>query len=89
MDKIAVKKNTFIFREGEAGDAAYVVETGSVAIVKTIEGTAMRLATIGLGGLFGEMAILDGSPRMASARALDIGMMDIAQILNQYPKHRL
>lgn len=71
MEKINVKKHEFVFREGEAGDAAYVVEAGSVAIVKTIEGTEMRLATVGLGGLFGEMAILDGSPRMAGAQTLE------------------
>lgn len=71
MEKLNVKKGAHIFREDDAGDAAYVVNAGSVAIVKTIEGTEMRLATIGLGGLFGEMAILDGSPRMASAQALE------------------
>ena len=71
MDKITVKTNAFIFHEGEAGDAAYVVESGSVAIVKTIEGTAMRLATVTQGGLFGEMAIIDGSPRMADAQAIE------------------
>lgn len=71
MEKLDVKKDAFIFREGDAGDAAYVIDAGSVAIVKTIEGTEVRLATVGLGGMFGEMAILDGSPRMAGAQALE------------------
>lgn len=71
MERLNVKKDTFIFREGDKGDAAYVVDAGSVAIVKTVEGTEMRLATVGLGGMFGEMAILDGSPRMAGAQALE------------------
>ena len=71
MERLNVKKDTFVFREGDAGEAAYVVDAGSVAILKTIEDTEMRLATVGLGGLFGEMAILDGSPRMASAQALE------------------
>ncbi len=71
MEKINVKKHAFVFREGEAGDAAYVVESGSVAIVKSVEGSEMRLATVALGGLFGEMAIIDGSSRMASAQTLE------------------
>lgn len=71
MEKLTVKKGAFVFREGDGGDAAYVVDHGSIAIVKSVEGTEMRLATVGLGGLFGEMAILDGSPRMASAQALE------------------
>ena len=71
MDTINVKKNVFIFREGEMGNAAYVVNSGSVAILKTVEGTEMRLATVKHGGMFGEMAILDGSSRMASAQALE------------------
>lgn len=71
MERLNVKKDAFVFREGDVGKAAYVVDAGSVAIIKAVEGTEMRLATVGLGGLFGEMAILDGSPRMASARALE------------------
>jgi CRP-like cAMP-binding protein len=71
VEKLNVKKDTYVFREGDEGGAAYVVDAGSIAIIKVVEGTEMRLATVGLGGLFGEMAILDGSPRMASAQALE------------------
>ncbi|MCC7016671.1 MAG: cyclic nucleotide-binding domain-containing protein [Rhodospirillales bacterium] len=71
MEKLTVQKDAYVFREGDEGDAAYVIDSGSIAIIKSVEGTEMRLATVGLGGLFGEMAILDGSPRMASAQALE------------------
>lgn len=71
MEKLNVKKDAYVFREGDEGDAAYVIDSGSIAIIKSFEGGEMRLATVGLGGLFGEMAILDGSPRMASAQALE------------------
>jgi hypothetical protein len=71
MERLNVKKDTFVFREGDAGDAAYVVDLGSIAIIKTVEGSDMRLATVNQGGMFGEMAILDGSPRMASAQAIE------------------
>ncbi len=75
MEKRSVKKGEIVFKEGDAGDAAFVVEVGSVAIVKNVEGTDVRLTTVGAGELFGEMAILDGSPRMASATALEESLL--------------
>ena len=60
-----------IFREGDPGDSAYVVETGMVGIYKTVEGEKVNLAAMKEGELFGEMAILDSSDRMANAVALE------------------
>ena len=60
-----------IFREGDPGDSAYVVETGMVGIHKTVEGEKVNLAVMKEGELFGEMAILDSSDRMANAVALE------------------
>jgi CRP-like cAMP-binding protein len=71
MERLNVKKDAFVFSEGDQGDAAYVVDLGSIAIVKSVDGQAVRLATVRIGGMFGEMAILDGSPRMASAQAIE------------------
>jgi CRP/FNR family transcriptional regulator, cyclic AMP receptor protein len=70
-----IKKKFFragdaVFSEGDPGDMAYLVETGSIGISKVIEGEEVDLATMVEGELFGEMAILDGSPRMANAHAL-------------------
>ena len=59
----------FIFREGEQGDTAYVVESGVVELVKFTGEDYITLNEITAGTLFGEMAIIDGSPRSASARA--------------------
>jgi len=60
-----------IFREGEAGDVAYVVESGRVHIVKEVEGKPVTLGEIGCNGIFGEMALIDDHPRMASAVAVE------------------
>lgn len=65
------KAGTVIFREGEAGDEAYVIETGRVLILKEADGKPVTLGEIGQHGIFGEMALLDDHPRMASARAAD------------------
>lgn len=65
-----VNKGRRIFNEGEAGDFAYIVETGEVGIYKKIEGTEVEITTLNPGEIFGEIAVLDGRERMASAIAL-------------------
>lgn len=58
-----------IFREGDSASQAFIVQDGEVAIVKSAEGKTMVLGTIGRGGIFGEMGLIDDRPRMATARA--------------------
>ena len=59
-----------IFAEGDRGDHAYLVQTGMVEIVrKDAPDPSGVIGRIGPGGLFGEMALLDSAPRMATARA--------------------
>ena len=54
-----------IFTEGEAGDAMYAVVEGEVNIV--LRGQVLE--TVGEGGIFGELALVDDQPRSASAIA--------------------
>lgn len=54
-----------IFLERDAGDAMYVVRSGSVEVVDRYS----VVEQIGEGGVFGEMAIIDDAPRAATARA--------------------
>ncbi len=58
-----------IFKEGDEGNMAYIVQSGEVEIYKEIDGKVTVLGTIGQGGIFGEMALIDSKPRMATARA--------------------
>ncbi len=58
-----------IFNEGDNGDQAYVIESGRVAIYKEVEGKPVVLGVLGPNGIFGEMALIDDEPRMASAAA--------------------
>jgi EAL domain-containing protein (putative c-di-GMP-specific phosphodiesterase class I) len=60
-----------IFREGEMGDRAYVIESGSVEILTSRGGAEVTLASLCAGDLFGEMALIDNKPRSASARAAE------------------
>jgi CRP/FNR family cyclic AMP-dependent transcriptional regulator len=54
-----------IFAEGQAGKHIYIVRSGTVEIL--IGGRVVE--TIGENGIFGEMAVVDGSPRSGTARA--------------------
>ena len=71
VTRAAYAANKTLFNEGDQGNAVFIIETGRVAIVKTIDGKKVQLATLKAGELFGEMALVDGSPRMASAVTLE------------------
>jgi len=60
-----------IFQEGQPGAQAYVVEYGRVAVFKTVHDQRVDLGVVVRGGIFGEMALIDDQPRMASAVALE------------------
>jgi CRP-like cAMP-binding protein len=60
-----------IFSQGEQGDRAYFVQRGKVEIYQPSKEQVRVLGHITTGGIFGEMALLDGAPRMASARAVE------------------
>jgi CRP/FNR family cyclic AMP-dependent transcriptional regulator len=64
------KKNEVIFKEGEEGDAFYVIIIGSVRISTIVPGVGEEALTIlREGEYFGEMALIDDAPRSASAIA--------------------
>jgi diguanylate cyclase len=62
---------TPIFREGEPGDCAYVIERGRVEISSLRNGRPVRLAVLEESDLFGEMALVDGEVRSATATAVE------------------
>ena len=70
-------KGEFVFREGESADYAYVLKSGSVDILKTGVDGELILATLDQpNALFGEMALIDGAPRSAGARAASDATID-------------
>ncbi len=61
---------SYLFREGDPGDELYAVVEGRVLISKYIPGGGDEaLAILRRGEFFGEMALIDGQPRSADARA--------------------
>jgi hypothetical protein len=76
-----------VFREGDPGDALFLVVSGGV----TIEKAGHVIATLSKGGCFGEMAVLDPAPRSADATVaeeavlLRIGAEDFFDVLAENP----
>ncbi len=61
---------TVIIEEGSPGSRAYIIETGNVVVWRDVGGERRTLGVIGEGGIFGEMALIDNQPRMASVSAV-------------------
>ncbi|HMK12730.1 MAG TPA: cyclic nucleotide-binding domain-containing protein, partial [Acidimicrobiales bacterium] len=57
-----------VFHEGDDADGIHSVVAGSLS-VSIAAGEQQRIATLGPGATFGEMAVLDGKPRSTTVRA--------------------
>jgi CRP-like cAMP-binding protein len=61
-----------VFEQGEEGLGMYVIVTGKVNITSQSKGKQAKvLAELGVGHFFGELALLDGAPRTATATATE------------------
>ncbi len=66
------KRNEIIFHQGDPGDSLHIVSSGAVKIVlPSFEGEEAIIATLRSGDFFGELALLDGATRSATAVAAD------------------
>lgn len=58
-----------IVAEGDMGDCMFVVQAGSVEVVRTFDGVEQRIGMLHGGDFFGEMALFDKTVRSATVRA--------------------
>lgn len=66
------RRGTILFHKDQPGDALYIVESGRVRIfLPAAGGEELTVDVAGPGDVFGELALLDGRPRSASAESLD------------------
>ena len=65
-------EDAVIFRQADPGDRLYLIRAGRVKIVRHgPDGTELRLATMSPGDVFGELSVVDGKPRSATAVAME------------------
>ncbi len=64
-------KGAMIFSEGDSGAEMYVIQTGSVELYRVINGEKRFQRTLEKGDFFGEMSLLEGLPRTATAVTLE------------------
>ncbi len=67
--EVTIPAGAYLMREGEPGDALYIVVDGEFQVTKRAGNQDVVIATRGEGELFGEMSLLDRAPHSASARA--------------------
>src|ERR1043165_7118273 len=67
-----VPQNTRLFRQGDNGDAMYLIESGRVRIsIRDHDKQEATLAELAQGDFFGEMSIIDGRQRSADAKVIE------------------
>ncbi len=72
LDQTTARKGETIFKFGDPGDSLYLVRLGKVELfAKDHAGEKITFNTAEPGDLFGELSLLDGGPRTASALALE------------------
>ncbi|QQS54147.1 MAG: cyclic nucleotide-binding domain-containing protein [Candidatus Competibacteraceae bacterium] len=100
IQPVRVAAGETLFRQGDAGDALYLIDQGEVAVLVDSEPsssavpTAIPLARLAAGQSFGETALLTGEPRTATVTAItDVALLKIDkehfdELLDESPRLR-
>ncbi len=97
LSAITIEQNiggkTMVFKEGDPGDALYIVKNGKINILKrTSSGVDSVLATLSKNAVIGDMAVIDDQPRSASVATVQdstflvITKTDFKQLLGSTPE---
>ncbi len=70
-ERLHFGRGEFVVRQGDPGDALYVVLTGVARVTLRTDGAEREVARLASGEFFGEMALLTGEPRSASVTAAE------------------
>lgn len=84
-----LRPGDLVFQEGEIGQSFFVIARGQIEVQRQDEGRLVTLATLGEGGIFGEMALLSETPRTASVLAAsDVDLLEFDRnALLSLPEH--
>jgi CRP/FNR family cyclic AMP-dependent transcriptional regulator len=68
---VTVAAGEYFCREGHQADSLYVIQSGSIVVLKKWQKSDVEIGTMGPGDCFGEMAIIDLQVRSASVKAVE------------------
>ncbi|MHA7966040.1 SLC13 family permease [Paenibacillus sp. CAU 1782] len=92
LERKTLQRDEVLFRYGDPGDNMYIVLSGGIALyVQNPDGTQRALTSLDAGATLGEMALLTGEPRSATALATDITELyemngeTFHQLIGQHP----
>src|SRR2546430_6711845 len=72
LEDVSYQEGETIFHQNDPGDAAYIIRDGTIRIwTHDEDAREVTLARLGPNDFFGELAVLDGGPRSASATAIE------------------
>ena len=90
MKKLFYKKAAHIIQEGTLSDCAYIIESGSVKVSKTmVNGEEQIIGILEQNDIFGEMGMIDSLPRSANVVAIEDCTVTVMtqDIFNSLSKH--
>lgn len=70
-EELRFSKGTVIFRQGDPGEEMFVVASGRIRLTIGKGGHETEVNTLGPGEFFGELSLLSGEPRSATATAVE------------------
>src|SRR5215469_13212594 len=86
MTRTHFAEGQILFREGDPPDCVFRLLSGSVDILRELDGDPILLGTVGAGQFIGEMGVVENRPRNATARAasdVEVEILTPAEFLNQ------
>ena len=87
MEPKKLKKGEILFHEGDSAQSMYLIQSGSLRLYKYKNDMPIELCVLRAGEVVGEMGLLDGGPRSASAEALQDTVL--TEITNERLKQQL
>ncbi|MGH1455531.1 MAG: cyclic nucleotide-binding domain-containing protein [Alphaproteobacteria bacterium] len=71
LERRFIPKGSIFIKQGDEAYSAYLIQSGAVSVYSTIDGAQHELATLGVGEICGEMALVNEEVRTASVKAME------------------
>lgn len=91
-ERLTLRAGRELYRESQAADCAYVVAAGSIALARASASGPIRIKSVGVGSILGEMALIAPTKRLTGATAetdaevIRISRLLFRRILEEYPE---